>query len=258
MALAGEQPEGDMRHLLVLAGTGEARHMMAWLATEQRFLITASLAGVTSTPYALGVETRFGGFGGVDGLADWVRQHNVDIMLDMTHPYAAQMSRQVATVADALSLPTIAFHRPPWAAEADDQWTVFDSWQAMAKAVPAAAKLFIAGGSRDLEGFCQRSDISLLIRSLNLDAYQLKYRNIDIIKSLPSQSVELETRVLRDHGITHICCKNSGGAFSKAKLQAARQLRLPVWMLARPTAPQATPFYEILHDVDSVKQALAR
>ena len=258
MAPAGEQPGGDMRHLLVLAGTGEARPMLAWLATEQSFRITASLAGVTSAPHALGVETRSGGFGGVDGLADWVRQHNVDMMLDMTHPYSAQMSRHVAAVADALSLPTIAFRRPPWVAEADDQWTVFDSWQAMAKAVPAAAKLFIAGGSRDLEAFCQRFDISLLIRGLNLDDYKLKYNNISIIKSLPNKSVELEVGLLRDHGITHICCKNSGGAFSQAKLQAARQLRLPVWMLARPTAPEAAPFYQILHDVDSVKQALAR
>ena len=179
-------------------------------------------------------------------------------MLDMTHPYAAQMSRHAAAVADALSLPTIAFHRPPWVAEADDQWAIFDSWQAMAKAMPAAAKLFIAGGSRDLEAFCQRSDISLLIRGLNLDHYKLKYTNINIIKRLPHKSVELEAELLRDHGITHICCKNSGGAFSQAKLQAARLLRLPVWMLARPTAPQATPFYQILHDVDSVKQALAR
>ena len=79
-----------------------------------------------------------------------------------------------------------------------------------------------------------------------------------LIKSLPNKSVELEAGLLRDHGITHICCKNSGGAFSQAKLQAARLLRLPVWMLARPTAPQAAPFYQILHDVDSVKQALAR
>ena len=247
-----------MRHLLVLAGTGEARQMLAWLATEQGFRITASLAGVTSAPHVLGVETRSGGFGGVDGLADWVRQHNVDMMLDMTHPYAVQMSRHVAAVADALSLPTIAFHRPHWIAEAGDQWTVFDSWQAMAKAVPAAAKLFIAGGSRDLEAFCQRSDISLLIRGLNLDYYKLKYSNISIIKSLPNKSVELEAGLLRDHGITHICCKNSGGAFSQAKLQAARQLLLPVWMQARPTAPEAAPFYQILHDVDSVKQVLAR
>jgi precorrin-6A/cobalt-precorrin-6A reductase len=62
MAPAGEQPGGDMRHILVLAGTGEARQMLAWLATEQGFRITASLAGVTSAPHALGVATRSGGF----------------------------------------------------------------------------------------------------------------------------------------------------------------------------------------------------
>ena len=231
--------------------------MLAWLSKEQRFRITASLAGVTPAPQSLGVKTRSGGFGGVSGLADWVRQHKVDIILDMTHPYAAQMSSHAAAVAQKLSLSTFSFHRPPWIAGVDDKWVEFDSWESMASAVPTAAKLFLAGGSRDLEVFCQRSDIDLLVRGLNLQKLKKKYNNIRIIESLPNSLYELEARLLRSYAITHICCKNSGGDFSQAKLRAARQLGVPVWMLARPPLPSAAPFYHVLHDLDAIKQALA-
>ena len=37
--------------------------------------------------------------------------------------------------------------------------------------------------------------------------------------------------------ITHILCKNAGGTASQAKLTAARQLGLPVIMIARPQEP---------------------
>ena len=53
-----------MTHLLVLAGTGEARQLLAQLATNPNIRITASLSGATDRPAAFGVETRIGGFGG--------------------------------------------------------------------------------------------------------------------------------------------------------------------------------------------------
>ena len=113
------------------------------------------------------------------------------------------------------------------------------------------------GGSRDLDAFYQRQDINLLIRGLNLQKYKIKNDNIKIIDRLPSKLIEDEARLLVEHKITHICCKNSGGTFSKAKLIAARHLGLPVWMLARPVRPQPAPFYKIHEDVEFVIQALA-
>lgn len=246
-----------MQHLLVLAGTGEARKLLAWLVAKQRFQITASLAGVTSAPLPLGVTTRTGGFGGVAGLADYVRQYQIDTVIDMTHPYATQMSAHAACVAQQLSLPTIAFYRPEWAPNSGDQWFEFESWRAMADAAPTNASLFVAGGSRDLDYFYQRPDINLLIRGLNLQSYKIKKYNIKHINKLPNKLVEEEVQLLRDHEITHICCKNSGGTFSEAKLLAARQLGVPVWMLARPMRLQPAPFYQVFEDVEFVMQALA-
>jgi precorrin-6A/cobalt-precorrin-6A reductase len=246
-----------MKHLLVLAGTGEARNLLKQLAQQQTFRITASLAGATTAPLPLGVTTRSGGFGGVSGLADWVRAHDVDIMLDMTHPYAAQMSAHAATVAEDLALPTLAFHRPPWRPQAGDRWQDFESWQHMSAALPAAARLFLAAGSRALRPFCARPDLTLLIRGLAIDE-SVKNKNISILASLPNKLVEDEMRLLRDYDISHLACKNSGGEFSRAKLDAARQLGLPVWMLARPALPAAANYYQVFSDVDAITRALLR
>ena len=98
-----------MTHLLVLAGTGEARQLLAQLATNPNICITASLAGATDRPAAFGVETRIGGFGGVEGLAKWCDMHAVDAIIDLTHPYAAQMSRHAAAL--SADLPVIAYAR---------------------------------------------------------------------------------------------------------------------------------------------------
>ena len=124
-------------HLLVLAGTGEARQLLTQLATNPNIRITASLAGATDRPAAFGVETRIGGFGGVEGLAKWCDGHAVDAIVDLTHPYAAQMSRHAAAL--SADLHVIAYARPAWQAAKNDRWTEFENWAAMAAALHAAS-----------------------------------------------------------------------------------------------------------------------
>ena len=153
-----------MTHLLVLAGTGEARQLLAQLATNPNIRITASLAGATDRPAAFGVETRIGGFGGVEGLAKWCDRHAVDAIVDLTHPYAAQMSRHAAAL--SADLHVIAYARPAWQATKDDRWTEFENWAAMAAALPAQARPFLAGGSRAVTAFVSRADLWLLARGL--------------------------------------------------------------------------------------------
>jgi len=77
-------------HLLLLAGTIEAREMASHLAklsaNHPGIRVTASLAGITTRPAPLDVVTRIGGFGGVAGLTDWMISETVTLTIDMTHP----------------------------------------------------------------------------------------------------------------------------------------------------------------------------
>jgi precorrin-6A/cobalt-precorrin-6A reductase len=59
-----------------------------------------------------------------------------------------------------------------------------------------------------------------------------------------------ELAMMQEQGITHLISKNSGGAQTEAKLQAALRLRLPVFMIARPELPPA-------HEVRTVGTAIA-
>ena len=186
-----------MTHLLVLSGTGEARQLLAQLAANPKIRITASLAGATDRPAAFGVETRIGGFGGVDGLAAWCDMHAVDAIIDLTHPYAAQMSRHAAAL--SAELPVIAYSRPAWQAAKGDHWTEFENWKAMAAALPRQARPFLAGGSRAVDAFVSRADLWLLARGLKFRNELKKFNNLELINDFPKKKIEDEIALLTEN-----------------------------------------------------------
>ena len=243
-----------MTHLLVLAGTGEARQLLAQLAINPNIHITASLVGATNRPAAFGVETRIGGFGGIEGLAKWCNRQAVDAIVDLTHPYAAQMSRHAAAL--SADLPVIACARPAWQAAKDDRWTEFENWAAMAAALPVQARPFLAGGSRAVTAFVSRADLWLLARGLKFDDDLKKYNHLRLINDFPKKQIEDEKALLTKYEISHICAKNAGGHWSFAKIEAARQLGLPVWFLARPDCQKGYQHYQICHSLDDVTAAI--
>ena len=220
-------------HLLILAGTGEARTIIKALKDDMRINITASLAGATPSPIDLMVPTRKGGFGGATGLADFCLTHNVDAIIDLTHPYAAQMSRNANDAAAMAEVKLIRFMRPAWQAGKGDSWQYFENWHDMAKALPSGARVFLAGGSGALAVFSQLDHVDIWARGLNQNN-NTKSNNISFIESLPNKKSEDEEALFKMHDITHICAKNSGGTASIAKLHAARALGLAVWLLSRP------------------------
>ena len=245
-----------IKHLLFLAGTGEARQLIALFASETCFRITASLAGVTDRPLPLGVETRIGGFGGVDGLKIWCSAHHVDAIIDMTHPYATQISNHAATL--STDLPVIAFSRPAWRTNTHDYCQEFDSWKDMASALPVNARPFLAGGSRSLYAFTSRPELSYLARGLSFDTNLKKIININLLNSFPYKKIEDEIALLKEHSITHVCAKNSGGDWSKAKIEAAQELKLPIWFLRRPSTEKGHRYYKNFDSLDEIKTTIEK
>lgn len=83
-----------MKRLLILGGTGEAAvlHEAVGERFEAGLEIVSSLAGRTNEPRSLPGMVRTGGFGGAEGLARWLREEEIDMVVDATHPYAARIS----------------------------------------------------------------------------------------------------------------------------------------------------------------------
>ncbi len=247
-------------HVLLLAGTIEAREMANYLSIRSsrssELRVTASLAGVTTNPAPLAVPTRTGGFGGVAGLADWVSSEQVTLIIDMTHPYAAQISKHAIDAARQTFVAHIRFERACWLPEPQDRWQSFKNWQDMIDAVPAGAHVFVAGGSKMLSSCLWRDDITVTARAL-LRPRDIPDR-INTVLSLPKDTVEEERAMLQSYNITHIFCKNSGGIASRAKIDAARVLGLKVWMLERPNLSKAATVSSLEHLQKSVEALLSR
>src|ERR1700677_4216132 len=78
----------DMRkHILILGGTTEARECAEQLANRSELDVTLSLAGRPASPAAQPVPVRRGGFGGIDGLVNYLRDREIDALIDATHPF---------------------------------------------------------------------------------------------------------------------------------------------------------------------------
>ncbi len=230
-----------MQRVLLLGGTKDARILAKALAARADIHATISLAGVTSNPPDFGLNKRIGGFGGVDGLCAYIRAEGIKVLIDATHPYAAQMSQHAAWAAAKTGITRLALFRPAWRPEDGDHWREFPTWEDLITALPVDARVFLAAGQDGMRAFDHPHSFEIVARALE---YPSGITNpITLIQSLPLKSADDEAALFQENSITHVVCKNSGGTASTAKLVAARMLGLPVFMLARPTPPDGV-FYE--------------
>ena len=81
--------------VLILGGTGEAR-ALAQVLCDNEVDFVSSLAGRVRNPRLPVGAVRIGGFGGVTGLEEYLRTHDVDAVVDATHPFAKGISANAA------------------------------------------------------------------------------------------------------------------------------------------------------------------
>ncbi|RDH09230.1 precorrin-6A/cobalt-precorrin-6A reductase, partial [Tsukamurella pulmonis] len=112
-----------MRRVLILGGTAEARELARSLHEDARFTVISSLAGRVVDPRLPVGQTRIGGFGGASGLAAFLTEHRIDVLVDATHPFAATISRNAARAADDAGVPALAVLRPQWEPLPGDRWS---------------------------------------------------------------------------------------------------------------------------------------
>lgn len=224
-------------NVLILGGTTEASDLARALADEPAIRAVLSLAGRTRAPALPAVAARRGGFGGVDGLARYLRDHGVDALIDATHPFAAQMSRHALAAAELAGVRHLAVIRPAWQPRPGDDWTDVPTMPDAVRALGALPRrVFLAVGRQELAPFAAAPWHSYLIRSIEPpDLSDLPPRARCIAARGPFEP-EGERRLLRDEGIEVLVAKNAGGEAAVAKLTAARSLGLPVVMIARPPA----------------------
>jgi precorrin-6A/cobalt-precorrin-6A reductase len=234
--------------ILILGGTTEARHIADALVAKGHHLIT-SLAGVTTRPLLPSGSVRIGGFGGADGLRRYIAAEKISQVIDATHPFAAIISRNAQEAVQGTEVKMLRFERPAWVPHAEDTWIFVQSLPEAAQILPSEARVFLTTGRKELEPFLQRLDLSGLIRTVEAPAQILPGAWTLLLDRPPHHKVS-ELVLLRQHAITHLVSKNAGSAATYAKLEAARDLGLPVIMIERPLKPACETFSTVQALVD--------
>jgi precorrin-6A/cobalt-precorrin-6A reductase len=236
---------------LVLGGTGDARKLTQALVRTPRYAVTYSVAGRTTAPLLPDCDVRHGGFGGIEGLAAFLESHDIRLLIDATHPYAAQMSAHAAVASARTGVPLLALRRPPWSPGPDDQWTIVPDMVAAAKAIGwVPQRVLLTIGQLELGPFIRRPQHQYVIRTIEPPrAFGVPLQS-RVITARGPFSVDDEKDMLRKHYIERLVTKNSGGSATIAKLVAARELDIPIIMVERPPLP------DVEHVVDTPEAAL--
>ncbi|WP_164477468.1 cobalt-precorrin-6A reductase [Pannonibacter phragmitetus] len=222
------------RHILILAGTADARALAERLVQREDLTVTLSLAGRTLDPAALPAPVRSGGFGGAEGLAAYLRQENISLLIDATHPFARRMTANAVEASQQTGIPLLKLERPAWTAQPGDNWTPFRTIREAVEALGTVPRrVFLATGRQGASAIEAAPQHHYLIRSVDpVDPPPAVPFARNMLARGPF-TVEAELDLLTGHGIDVIICKNSGGEATYAKLEAARRLGLPVMMIER-------------------------
>jgi len=224
--------------VLILGGTAEGYALAEALARDARFAPVYSLAGRTQSPRLPSVSTRVGGFGGAAGLAAWIGEQGIEAIVDATHPFAARMSANAAVAAARLQTPLLRVDRAEWVAEPADDWRVVETVGAAAAALGAEPrKVFLTIGRTDVAAFKAAPQHSYVIRAVDAPGSAEVPAGALVILERGPFDVAREIDLMRMRGIEVIVSKNSGGEAALPKIVAARQLGIPVVMIARPPKP---------------------
>ncbi|MHA1598630.1 MAG: cobalt-precorrin-6A reductase [Alphaproteobacteria bacterium] len=227
----------EPKRLLILGGTGLACDL-AERATDtfsDRIDITSSLAGRTENPRTPPGNIRQGGFGGGPGLADYLKQQSIDMVIDATHPFAEQISANAYDACLVTETPRLTLTRPPWTLPGDARWIEAATMAEAAGMLNGfARRVFLTTGIGGIEAFAGLDDIHFVVRLIETPAEPLPLADHELVIARPPFTVDDEARLLVEHDIDTLVSKHSGGDATVAKIAAAIQAGTKLVLIARP------------------------
>lgn len=219
--------------VLILGGTSEARALAVRLDPDIE--IISSLAGRVPDPALPVGRVRVGGFGGVDGLCDWLRDNAIDAVIDATHPFAATITANASTACNRVGIPHLVLARPAWDS-GRARCVGSNSEAAKVIADSGVSRVFLTSGRSSVAAFSS-SNAWFLIRVVTAPDPSTLPPNCEVVLSRGPYRYEEDRDLMCRNRIEALVTKNSGGALTESKLAAAADLGVEVVMIDRPVLP---------------------
>jgi precorrin-3B C17-methyltransferase len=241
-------PQRDLPHhaVWVFSGTSDGNEIARRLQAEGDAVVVSTATDLGATQAELRALPVVSGRLGKEQRAALLQQHSARVIVDATHPFAAQISRQLLELSAQLKIPYIRYERPSALTEASLRHI-----EVICEAVDVAAqaamqrgnRIFLATGSQSAKRFVQcdaDQKHEWFVRCApSVESLRALEQSGVPVKNVCAQqgpfSVEQNLALWRQWAIEVVVTKDSGaaGGFVE-KLDAAKELRLPVIVLRRP------------------------
>jgi precorrin-6A/cobalt-precorrin-6A reductase len=232
--------------VLILGGSREATLLAQRLSRDVTIKSVLSLAGRTEKPLLPPIPFRIGGFGGADGLCDYLAAERIDAVIDATHPFAVGISENARIACRRARVALMAFTRPAWEQQAGDRWIVVDDVDAGVAAIgDRPRRIFLSHGALQLSAFARSPQHTYLVRAIDRPADIMALPRHRLVLARGPFARDAEIALMREERIDIVVSKNSGGSSTYAKIEAARELGIAVVMLRRPPTDDATALFDL-------------
>lgn len=247
-----------MRRILIFAGTTEGRRLAEILSRSG-----AEAAVCVATEYGSQIMPSLPGIEVLEGRKD--REEMRRLMegeqflaaVDATHPFAAEVSRNIRQSAEETGTEYIRLLRDMGGAGAGE---VFSSNETCAKALLGTeGNILLTTGSKELSVYCEAGLTErLYVRVLPSEesiriCREQGVTGSRIIAMQGPFSEEMNIALLKQYGIRHLVTKESGrtGGF-REKVSAAEQAGAKLWVIGRPQEQQGYPFCQVCEKLEKM------
>ncbi len=248
----------------MLAGTSDARALALDIKNEGHQLLTTVVTeNAAAEMTKAGIPVHVGRLP-VDEMIRLIQEHRATIVVDASHPFAEEASKNAMEAAKQLGLPYIRYERESQSFDYE-KLTVVSSYKEAAKiAATKQGVVMLTTGSKTLQVFTEelldKPDIRLIARMLprldNMEkCEQLGFPQKNIIAIQGPFSKDFDQALYKQYGVTVMITKESGKVGSvDEKVEAAKELGIEIIMIARPKMDYGVSFSEFPPIINLLKK----
>ncbi|MDF2681299.1 MAG: precorrin-6x reductase [Brevibacillus sp.] len=251
--------------ILVLAGTSDARELALLIQQAGYELLTTVVTdNAAKSMEEAGVPVQVGRLTAED-IQQLIAAKGVRAVVDASHPFAEEASKNAMAAAKAAEVPYIRYERESLSAPGSEKLIVVEDYvQAAELAADKRGVIMLTTGSKTLKIFTDRllglPDTTLVARMLpRIDNMQkceeLGLEQKNIVAMQGPFSKELNKALYDHYGVTLMITKESGkvGAFDE-KVEAALEMGIETIVIGRPQIDYGTKFSDYENVLDQLNQ----
>ncbi|MGG3843011.1 precorrin-6A reductase [Anoxybacillus kestanbolensis] len=250
--------------IMMLSGTSDARQLALAIRDAGYDIFATVVTEHAAEQMAhVGIHAHVGRLTASQMIA-LMNEHKVKAIVDASHPFAEEASRQAMQAAERACVPYIRYERKE-SVIAYERVTFVDSYEAAAQyAAKKRGVIMLTTGSKTLHIFAEQllplPDVRLIARMLprkdNMEkCEQLGFPQENIIAMQGPFTKQLDVAFMKHFGVTLLVTKESGRVgFVDEKIAAAQELGIETVVIRRPKLSYPV----IYHEFSDVIEALAR